>query len=269
MAATIHQKAVENQGFRSRSEARAYKDYWAIPLSIEAECRSRCEDPNSIDAFVHQMAAEACSGQQEVVAEIRQAEQDAAALLQRHWQAVSNVATALLQSTTGWLGRWQLLGLLQGRQTVSGPRTKVTFTGRLTRLADWVGDKLGKAHRGTFVEHGKLIVFENRSCGKDQAIRQAELVSSVLEDKGFAIEELSFGTGGEKGETWVLVASSSPENNLEAQVSELDTWVQEAWREVYSPDGDCGPYLAVQNQIALEVLLDRPRLPKTLLMPAR
>jgi hypothetical protein len=269
VAAIIHQKAVENQGYQSRWEARAYEANWAIPLSIQAECKVPCEDPNSTFGVVQMLAAKVCSGQQEVVAEIQQAEQDAEALLHQHWQAVSHIATALLQSTTGWLGRWRLLGLFQGLQIASRPRTKVKFTGCLTNLADWVGEKLTEAHRGTFVEHRKLIVFENRSLGKTYAIRQADLVSSVLQELGYEIEGLSFGSDGEKGETWVLVASGISENSLEAQVPELYSWVQEAWREVCCPDEDCGSYLAEQNQITLEVLLGRPRLPKTLLMPAK
>jgi hypothetical protein len=272
VAATIHQKAAEAQGFASGQESRGYGAYWHIPLSIQAEGKFPCDEPTSDYAIVLKTAGMLCPAEpdnKQMLAEIVRGEQEAKALLRRHWQAVADIATALHQSPTGRLEHDQVLELLQrhfepmpsktrkhSRQGKAKNQAQPAGVGNLTVLADWAREKLFPAHRGAFIEEDRLIVFDNGGVGHPWGVHELELALVWLREHDYTVEGLACCSD---CHTWVVVAEARPDTNLEA----LTDMLWQAWRQVVGAEGEprFEMYKAVQSMKALETILDRPRLP--------
>jgi hypothetical protein len=129
--------------------------------------------------------------------------------------------------------------------------------GNLRVVADWVRDNLMQAHRGTFVEGSRLVVFDNGGIGHPWTVHQLELVLAWLRKAGYTVEGVASCSD---GFTWVAVAEADPD--LDPAPIEEMLW--STWRKVAGAekDPDYNLYKAAQHQAALVAVLERPRLPK-------
>jgi len=132
--------------------------------------------------------------------------------------------------------------------------------GNLRVVADWVAENMFAAHRGTFHEGDRLVIFDNGGVRHPLVVHQLELALTWLRKQGYAVQGV--GTCSEC-HTWVAVALGDPEENT----SHIDNMLWEIWRKVVGaekkPDYDW--YKAVQYQTALAAIGDAPKMPRSVL----
>jgi hypothetical protein len=133
-------------------------------------------------------------------------------------------------------------------------------TGNLTALADWVHDHLFEAHRGSFVEGGKLVVFDNGGVSHPWGVHELELALAWLRKKGYKVQGLGTCSG---NHTWVVVADVEPD----ADDVPVHKMLWDAWGKVVETDDQASfdIHRALEYQTALGVILDRPPLPRSVL----
>jgi hypothetical protein len=132
--------------------------------------------------------------------------------------------------------------------------------GNLTVLADWVRDNMFQAHRGAFLERGRLIVFDNGGVGHPWGVHELELTLAWLRKHGVTVHGMATCSD---CHTWVLVAEGVPDSITDA----INVMLWDAWRKVVGAENDPGYdlYRVFQYRVTLETILERPRVPTNIL----
>jgi hypothetical protein len=131
------------------------------------------------------------------------------------------------------------------------------------KLANWVGSRLVQAHRGSFVEAGRLVIFGNDGLADPAAVHEMELVLSwVRKQEGYRLTGIGSSAD---AITWVVVVDSG---GAEVDTGPIDRMLWRAWHKTRSPDGDRASdaaYEKLQYELTVEALKARPPLPKDVL----
>jgi hypothetical protein len=136
----------------------------------------------------------------------------------------------------------------------------VVGVGNLRVVADWVREKLAAAHRGTFYEGDRLVIFDNGRAADPLGVRQLELALTWLRRQGYLVQGV--GTCSEC-HTWVAVVQGDPEEDT----SRIDDMLWKTWGKVlgFIKKSDYSRYKEVQYQTALATIADRPKMPRSVL----
>jgi hypothetical protein len=138
---------------------------------------------------------------------------------------------------------------------------RIEGTGSLTALADWIKHHLMQAHRGAFVNNGRLVAFSNIGLTGPEEVHAFELSLVALRKAGYTVHGV--GTCSDNF-TWVAVAVSG---NGKPEVEVVEEILWKAWEKALGTraGGNFKVHKQLEKGHTAEAIAEMPRLPKELL----